>query len=233
MNSFSIDRLSRPTPADPRRALRIIAMFLRFLVLAVATTFSSMTAVAAETSHPVAIRPAFVGGLGLGSSGEYADQLEATYGNVTGFTGWVIMDAGFEIPVAARVSVVPDLRWMFSRISYEGPFGTLDKFNSLFSGRAGARFRPTGRTNGPYLHGSIGAFVASSGLSELDFSAKNPSLGVGVGVTFGDYELELLYDWLQVETRYSGQESFPPAGIDGSAENFGGIGFLVKRRVSL
>ena len=229
-----VEQGSHASEARITHGSRILTLPWLYL-MAVAVMSTSAAPVYGQTSPPDEARPAFNFGLGLQSGGEYLKKIEAAYGegNVSGFGGWVTMHAGFEIPTVPRFSVVPDLRWMFSRISYESIFGlpASEKFNSLFSGRVGARFRPVRRRTGPYLQGSVGVFAASSDLSRLEFTAKNPALGVGVGVTVREYEFELSYERLRVETRSAG--GAPPLAGDGTAENFGGIGFLFTRRVSL
>jgi hypothetical protein len=165
-------------------------------------------------------------GLGIVSSSQYKDVLVDAYPSISGFLEWIDIEFGFGIQLSRNIYLIPKARLLASRIEIQAfsGFPASQKANIVFLPGAALRYNFGSKRNAFYLDGFLNAVFPYSDLSRIEFESDGIAFGAELGMVFKD-EYELGVGFIRVPVRaFSGR-------VRASNANFGGIGFVLRRRI--
>lgn len=162
-------------------------------------------------------------GFGLMDGNDYSDDLKSAIDNISGYLGWINLEAAIEFRVYKNLYFQPGISVKASRISYQ--YEDLDgysstHFNSIFLLNGGFTYYFLKRF---YTNFSIGSGSTNSSINALDFQSD----GLAKSITIG-CEFHLMKRTLNVEIGYSSipiKSSYNSYTNNTDTRNYGGLFF--------
>jgi hypothetical protein len=160
-------------------------------------------------------------GLGLATSGDKSDIGEKAYNaDSSGLGMFIELQAGVPIGVTDNVVIKPELSYLFSFVTVEGPYADDTYIDSVFIPSVSAEYYVNShKANSFFVGANIGFPIPSSGSDAYELEKDGISYGIYGGYAFsGNFKAQLGYRSIPVEVVYWD-------GIYKESANLGGVTF--------